>query len=210
MGSQFCLYPERFGPSLAHLWNISPLIRWESPPKGTQSLVFLLYNPDEIELPWRQTSHAQWINQPDLSPPSSLKIPRSPFFYWVLTHIDPKNDPLLRWGDGGVGITLKGKQPKEYPHGVSGINSHTLWWNTPAFQGQYGDYDGPCPSINDPLKIHRIRGILLALTHPLHFTHPPTGNDVLNHLQQEPSYLLGYSAFEWTFDRASALIKVIP
>lgn len=205
--SLFCLYPQQFGPSLAHLWNISPLIRWTTPPQGTRSLLLLLYNPDEIDLKWRSTPQAKWINQPHLTPDSLIKIIRFPFFYWVLTHIDPHKVSALKWGDGGTHIHLKGKPAQRYPHGISGLNSHTLWWKTEAFQGSYGDYDGPCPAVNDPLKVHRVRGILLALTDPLQFTTPPTGIEVLDHLQQQSlSSILGYSAFEWTFNRSLALI----
>ena len=106
-----------------------------------------------------------------------------------------------------MGITLKGKKMHPYPHGQSGLNSHSQWWQTRAFKGQYGDYDGPCPVQNDPLKVHRIRGILLALTHPLHFDHPPTGFEVIDRLENNHSLLIGYSAFEWTFDLSTSQIK---
>ena len=208
--SLFCLYPKEFAPSLAHLWNISPLIRWTPPPQGTQSLILLLYTPDEIDLKWRNTSQAKWINQPDQWPSPSTIVKRSPFFYWVLTHINPNQDPVLKWGDGGVGVRLQGKPARHYPHGISGLNSHTLWWKTSTFKGQYGDYDGPCPVANDPLVRHRIRGVLLALPRQVHFKHPPTGIEVLDRLKQEEMRILGYSAFEWTFDRSSALIKSVP
>ena len=209
-GSSFCLYPPKYGPTLAQFWNISPFVHWSAPPSSTRSLVLLLYSPDEIDLPWRSTPAGQWINQPSFPTPEGHKIPRQLFFYWVLTHINPQERSMLKWGDGSTQIRIKGKRPGRYPHGISGINSHTQWWRSKPFKGTYGDYDGPCPVMNDPLKIHRIRGILLALKKKISFTHPPSGFQVLHSLRSQTSLILGYSAFEWTFDRSSPLLVSPP
>ena len=125
--------------------NVSPGISWSNVPEGTKSFAVICHDPDV-------PSVADDVNQEGKTVAADL--PRVDFFHWVLANI-PANVRGLDEGIASTGVTPKGKTPGQKNHGDAGLNNYTDWFNgDPDMEGNYGDYDGPCPPWND-LLVHR-------------------------------------------------------
>lgn len=133
--------------------NISPAIRWENAPEGTQCFALICSDPDV-------PSSAETVNQPGRTVPADL--PRIQFFHWVLVHI-PAKLTRLDAGAGSQSVVPRGKPSGSTPIGLHGINDYTAWFKGDAdMEGNYGAYDGPCPPWNDSI-VHHYHFELFAL-----------------------------------------------
>ena len=136
--------------------NLSPSIRWEGAPEGTQSFAIICHDPDV-------PSVGDDVNQEGKTVPKDL--PRVNFYHWVLVDIPAPTYSLPRGADSD-GVTPKGKPPGSMSYGVRGINDYTAWFEGDAdMGGDYAGYDGPCPPWNDEL-LHRYIFTVYALDVP--------------------------------------------
>lgn len=126
--------------------NKNPHLAWSELPAGTKSLVVICHDPDV-------PSQADDVNQEGKAVPASL--PRIDFYHWVLVDLAPGTAAIAE-GDFSNGITPRGKQGPQGPHGTrQGLNNYTHWYAGDAeMGGDYFGYDGPCPPWNDSIVHH--------------------------------------------------------
>lgn len=133
--------------------NVSPELSWEGAPEETKSFALICHDPDVPSKPDN-------VNQEGKTVPKDLA--RTDFYHWVLVDI-PAEVTRLPEGTGGRGVIARGKQVGCKAHGVTGLNSYTDWFKGDAnMEGDYADYDGPCPPWNDE-RVHRYIFTLYAL-----------------------------------------------
>lgn len=125
--------------------NLSPALRWENAPVGTQSFALICSDPDV-------PSSAEDVNQAGKTVPADLA--RIQFFHWVLLNI-PQDVNSIEEGAASQKVVARGKPYGPSEIGLSGINDYTAWFagNT-EMEGHYGAYDGPCPPWNDSILHH--------------------------------------------------------
>ena len=122
--------------------NVSPALRWENSPEGTQSFALICSDP---EVP----SIAEDVNQAGKTVPADLA--RIQFFHWVL--VIPSEISSIEEG-ASQAVVARGK-----PYGSSEIdpwvNDYTAWFaGDPDMEGHYGAYDGSCLPWNDSILHH--------------------------------------------------------
>ncbi len=133
--------------------NKNPHLAWDDLPAGTKSIAILCIDGDVPTKP-------DDVNQEGRMVPSDL--PRADFSHWVLVDVSP--DAVIEAGAFSDGITAKGKDGPDGPHGTrQGINDYTGWFaSDPEMAGDYHGYDGPCPPFNDSI-VHHYRFTAYAL-----------------------------------------------
>ncbi|MEM6958617.1 MAG: YbhB/YbcL family Raf kinase inhibitor-like protein [Myxococcota bacterium] len=125
--------------------NISPALRWEHAPEGTQSFAIVLVDPDV-------PSSGEDVNKEGRE--VSETLPRVDFFHWLVANL-PADSTGLEEGVAAKGVTPRGKPTGKVDYGTVGANNYTQWFAGDAdMEGVYGGYDGPCPPWNDRL-VHR-------------------------------------------------------
>ncbi len=125
--------------------NVSPPISWENAPQGTKSYALICHDPDV-------PSSAENVNQEGKTVPADLA--RVDFFHWVLLNI-PADKTELTEGEASAGVTPRGKTSGQRTYGTAGLNNYTQWFAGDAdMEGNYADYDGPCPPWNDSIMHH--------------------------------------------------------
>lgn len=176
--------------------NINPDFAWEEVPEGTKSFIFVCNDPD---VPTDGTN----VNKEGLTVPKDLL--RADFYHWVLVDLPPNLTELKR-GEWSQGITARGKQAKEGPHGTrQGLNDYTNWFKgDEAMEGKYFGYDGPCPPWNDEL-VHRYVFTVYALDVEKLEGLPDefTGSDVLKAIE---GHVLGHASVTGTYTLYKALL----
>lgn len=125
--------------------NKSPAMSWSGAPDGTKSYAIICHDPDV-------PSSGEDVNQEGKTVPASL--PRVDFYHWVQVDV-PATVTSLAEGAASDGITAKGKPAGTNDFGASGLNNYTDWFAGDAdMDGEYGQYDGPCPPWNDSIVHH--------------------------------------------------------
>ena len=125
--------------------NVSPAIAWNDAPEDTKSYAVICHDPDV-------PSVADDVNQEGKV--VSADLPRVDFYHWVLANI-PVEITSLAEGEASQGVTPRGKSPGQKGYGLAGLNNYTQWFaGDPDMEGDYADYDGPCPPWNDSLLHH--------------------------------------------------------
>ncbi len=155
--------------------NINPGFKWSDLPEGTKSLVLICHDSKVPTSP-------ENVNKKGKVVPKDL--PRTDFYHWVLVNI-PSELNEIKEGEFSSGVTSRGKQVREGPHGtLQGINDYTNWFKGDEnMEGDYYGYDGPCPPWNDEL-IHEYHFTLYALdTDTLQLPEKFTGPDVLKAIE---------------------------
>ena len=107
--------------------NVSPALRWENAPEGTQSFALICSDPDV-------PSSAEDVNQAGKTVPADLA--RIQFFHWVLLNI-PHNVNSIEEGAASQAVVARGKPYGPSEIGLSGINDYTAWFDGDA------DMEGP-------------------------------------------------------------------
>lgn len=181
------------GKEAGHGGNVSPAISWTNGPKGTQSYVLIMMDPD---VP------TDFSNANKEGAEVELGQLRQPFYHWVLTDI-PAKQRALKEGADGKGVAKKA--PGKSAAGVRGINDYTTFMkDDPKMKGTYAGYDGPCPPWNDA-RVHRYIFTLYALKVPsLGLKGEFTGLDVVKKMQGQ---VLGQSKVVGTYSLNPSLIK---
>ena len=128
--------------------NVNPELSWGDLPAATKSLVLICHDYDVPSKP-------DDVNKEGRTIPASL--PRVDFFHWVLVDL-PASTSRIRKGDFSGGVTPRGKQGPDGPHGTrQGINDYTMWFaSDKSMSGNYFGYDGPCPPWNDEIPHHYV------------------------------------------------------
>lgn len=128
--------------------NLSPHLRWQGTPAGTQSFAIICHDPDV-------PSVGDDVNQEGRSVPADL--PRVDFFHWVLVDL-PASVTELAAGEFSNGVVPRGKGGPAAPKGArQGINDYTGWFSGDNdMRGDYFGYDGPCPPWNDSRLHHYV------------------------------------------------------
>ncbi len=120
--------------------NVSPEVKWSGAPEGTLSYALICHDSDVPSI-------ADDVNQEGKTIDADL--PRTNFYHWVLANI-PSEVRSLSEGVASSGVTPRGKVSGEKEYGLAGLNSYTQWFSGDSdMEGNYGDYDGPCPPWND-------------------------------------------------------------
>jgi Raf kinase inhibitor-like YbhB/YbcL family protein len=128
--------------------NRNPQLAWTDVPKGTESFVLIVHDPDV-------PSKGDDVNQEGREVPADL--PRVNFYHWILVDI-PASVSEIAAGSQSDGVTPHGKRGPAAPDGMRhGINNYTQWFaSDPAMEGDYFGYDGPCPPWNDSIVHHYV------------------------------------------------------
>ncbi|CAM2064983.1 YbhB/YbcL family Raf kinase inhibitor-like protein [Sulfidibacter corallicola] len=133
--------------------NINPHLAWSGLPEGTKSLALICHDPDV-------PSVGDDVNQEGKTVPHDL--PRVDFYHWVLVDM-PATLTEIAEGAASNAVTARGKALGATPHGLAGYNDYTGWFAGDAdMEGDYGNYDGPCPPWNDE-RLHHYVFTLYAL-----------------------------------------------
>jgi len=133
--------------------NTSPAIRWSGAPSNTKSFAIIVHDPDV-------PSVADDVNQEGKIVPADL--PRVDFYHWVIVNV-PSTTTALEEGAASTSVTPRGKSPGQKAYGLAGLNNYTNWFAGDAdMEGDYADYDGPCPPWNDSI-IHHYHFTVYAL-----------------------------------------------
>jgi Raf kinase inhibitor-like YbhB/YbcL family protein len=149
LSAAFCM-PPAYG---AHAQDENPGVSWSAGPKGTQSYVLMMSDPD---VP-RQLA---LINKPGVTIPADA--PRFRIYHWILVDI-PAGVTRIKPGEDSDGLVPHGKPASPSPVGRRGANDYSYAFaNDPAMKGVYEGYDGPCPPLNDG-RIHDYTFLVVAL-----------------------------------------------
>jgi len=145
----FCT-PSGFGP------NVSPAVSWQAGPKGTQSYVLVMLDPDVPQ-------DLSQYNKPGVT--ITAESPRQIFPHWLLADV-PASVTALAEGVEARGV-VKGNLPLARTaygrRGQSGFAGFMA--GNPEMTGDWGGYAGPCPPLND-LRRHEYRVRVYALDVP--------------------------------------------
>ena len=145
----FCT-PSGFGP------NVSPAVSWQAGPRGTQSYVLVMLDPDVPQ-------DLSQYNKPGVT--ITAESPRQIFPHWLLADV-PASVTALAEGVEGRGV-VKGNLPLARTaygrRGQSGFAGFMA--GNPEMAGDWGGYAGPCPPLND-LRRHEYRVRVYALDVP--------------------------------------------
>ncbi len=134
----------------------NPQLSWSKGPKGTQSYVIIVTDPD---VPKIRTD----MNQEGKTLPVSLA--RTDFYHWVLIDIPAGITEIPEAADSDAPVA-HGKPPGPAKIGVRGVSSYTkAFAGNDQMKGDYGGYDGPCPPWND-LRVHHYHFAVYALNVP--------------------------------------------
>ncbi|MFW9854888.1 MAG: YbhB/YbcL family Raf kinase inhibitor-like protein [Candidatus Thorarchaeota archaeon] len=169
--------------------NKNPDFSWSNLPETTKSLTLICH---DSEVP----TSAENVNKEGKV--VSKNLARTDFFHWVLYDIPVEIDGIKE-GEFSNGITARGKNSKDAPHGTKqGLNNYTEWFKGDEnMEGEYYGYDGPCPPWNDE-RIHKYHFTLYALDVP-HLLVPSrtvNGADVLRALYE---HILASSSITVTY-----------
>ncbi len=149
LSAAFCM-PPAYG---AHPQDENPGVSWSAGPKGTESYVLMMSDPD---VP-RQLA---LINKPGVTIPANA--PRFRIYHWILADI-PAGVTTIKPGEDSDGFVPGGKPAAPSPVGRRGANDYSyVFANDPAMKGVYEGYDGPCPPLNDG-RIHDYTFLVAAL-----------------------------------------------
>lgn len=128
--------------------NRNPQLAWTDVPKGTESFVLTVHDPDV-------PSKGDDVNKEGREVPADL--PRVNFYHWILVDI-PASVSEIAAGSQSDGVTPHGKRGPAAAGGMRhGINNYTQWFaGDPEMEGDYFGYDGPCPPWNDSIVHHYV------------------------------------------------------
>ena len=128
--------------------NRNPDLAWSDVPAGTRSFALTCHDPD---VPGKPDD----VNQEGRTIPATL--PRIDFYHWVLVDLPP-DARSIEAGEFSGGVTARGKQGPQAPHGArQGVNDYTAWFASDKdMSGNYFGYDGPCPPWNDTIVHHYV------------------------------------------------------
>jgi Raf kinase inhibitor-like YbhB/YbcL family protein len=128
--------------------NRNPQLAWTDVPKGTESFVLTVHDPDV-------PSKGDDVNKEGREVPADL--PRVNFYHWILVDI-PASVSEIAAGSQSDGVTPHGKRGPAAQGGMRhGINNYTQWFaGDPEMEGDYFGYDGPCPPWNDSIVHHYV------------------------------------------------------
>ena len=169
--------------------NRNPHLAWSDLPENTRSLVLICHDYDV-------PSRGDDVNQEGKTVPADL--PRVDFFHWVLIDLPPSVQSIAE-GEYSSGITARGKNGPEAPHGSrQGINDYTAWFaGDRKMEGDYYGYDGPCPPWNDSIPHHYVFTLYALDIEKLPLSGRFSGQDVLaamkNHILAQASITGVYS-----------------
>jgi len=125
-----------FGP------NISPEIKWNPGPEGTQSYCIIMHDASVPTV---------FDNANQIGKTISENLARMDFYHWVLIDI-PKEIICISRGAESTSVVAKGKPVGPVPYGVRGANDFGMFMaSNEEMAGNYGGYDGPAPPWNDEI-----------------------------------------------------------
>jgi Raf kinase inhibitor-like YbhB/YbcL family protein len=130
--------------------NVSPELKWEKGPEGTQSYAVIMHDPD-VPTVFDNANREGKILPADM--------PRQEFIHWVLTDI-PATVIRLPEGADADRVEKTGKGTQRTRYGVRGINDYGK-----HIKGTFYGYDGPCPPWNDE-RLHHYTYVVYALDVP--------------------------------------------
>lgn len=151
--------------------NISPEIIWSDFPKETKSFALICHDIDAPSDPTNVNKEGEIIPK---------TMPRVNFYHWVVYGI-PEEFSSIDEGHGSIEVVPHGKDTGPQSYGISGANDFSKWFlEVEHMRGLYGEYDGPCPPLNDE-KVHRYIFTVYALDIGDfdHLEEPVLGDDVL-------------------------------
>ena len=168
--------------------NTSPAIAWDGAPEGTKSYAIICHDPDVPSVADDVNQEGKFV---------STDLPRVNFYHWVLADI-PVDITSLAEGVASAGVTPRGKPSGKKDYGLAGLNNYTQWFaGDPDMEGNYADYDGPCPPWNDSIVHHYYFTVYALNTEKLELNEIFDANDVIkaieNHVVAEGSWMGTYS-----------------